>query len=194
MGTSASRRSPCTRGSTMTRWTEMHTWPALMYPSGRDGFGRSLDVRVGKDHNRARRAQVQGQLPHPGGARDVFADRRGAGEGDLADPGVGDQGVTELLASAVAVVGNAALGPLLAATAAAAAASPAASASSASRGPHRRPDVRQRGDRGKRWVARGLVGELCQSGCAGAWRAGLRRPVRHRPNAAAGRSPRRRQG
>src|SRR5919205_838314 len=34
--------------------------------AGRDGAGRGLDVRVGKDHDRARRAEFQGQLLHPG--------------------------------------------------------------------------------------------------------------------------------
>src|SRR4051794_5689700 len=64
-------------------------------PAGRDGARCGLDVRVRKDHDRARCAELEGQLLHPGGACDVLADRGRAGEGDLADPAVSDEGVPQ---------------------------------------------------------------------------------------------------
>jgi hypothetical protein len=67
-------------------------------PAGSDRVRRCLDVRVRQDHDRARGAQLERQLLHPGGACDVLPDRGGPGERDLADPWVADQGVAEFAA------------------------------------------------------------------------------------------------
>src|SRR6266540_4180103 len=56
---------------------------------GHRGRGR-LQVGVGQDHHGAGRAQFQGQPLDPGDPADVLTGRRGTGEGDLPDPGIGN--------------------------------------------------------------------------------------------------------
>jgi hypothetical protein len=68
--------------------------------AGGDRAGRLLQVGVGQHDHRARGAQLQRQLFHPGHAGDALAGGGRAGEGDLAHAWVADQGVAERAARA----------------------------------------------------------------------------------------------
>ena len=74
----------------------MHTWPALTKPPVAVAAGDQLEIGVGKDDQRAVRAELEREALDAGDARDLLSNSGRAGEADLPHARVGAERAPEL--------------------------------------------------------------------------------------------------